>query len=418
MGHGRRFRGSISAVADPSPLNVFGRTADAAAVAGLVHERLKGSKIHSHGTEFSIVFTPRRQLFKPPDRGISVNVGLQYFAGSGGERQRAGMANFIGTKFVGGGMANVLSAIPQLRLAVAFMATDPIRPELTDGLFRLAVDVAAASGGFVMDIGRGQIWGQGGEQLGVLASDSEAPPALSDDRRADEGDEERNPPDPARVRKRLIVLFAIAARGSAEAGAHDRPGARAQILRWVEQLQVDDELEPKERAILLANPGEISDRDVTNSSWRLEGAATLGWALGLSHLSTVDTVSEPGDLVRVLGFPAADRTAQLLAHSSLRSPAELSALSGKLFSIHWRLRQFRLEPKRIDFAEFARTAWFGPLNIDGVDLVERDLALGGLPIWTAPAELVWRAQSVASERHLAINWLHEGGIYSEIDNST
>jgi hypothetical protein len=42
-----------------------------------------------------------------------------------------------------------------------------------------------------------------------------------------------------------------------------------------------------------------------------------------------------------------------------------------------------------------------------------------MPIGKAPEEGVQKALSTASERHLAINWLADGGeVYSETDTST
>jgi len=48
-----------------------------------------------------------------------------------------------------------------------------------------------------------------------------------------------------------------------------------------------------------------------------------------------------------------------------------------------------------------------------------DLAIGDTPIGNAPEEEFRKALSTANERHLAINWLVDGGeIYSETDAST
>jgi hypothetical protein len=62
----------------------------------------------------------------------------------------------------------------------------------------------------------------------------------------------------------------------------------------------------------------------------------------------------------------------------------------------------------MDFAEFARTCWFGPLDITGLPLVDGDLALQGKRIDRATADAFALAQSIAVERHLAANWLCEG----------
>lgn len=73
----------------------------------------------------------------------------------------------------------------------------------------------------------------------------------------------------------------------------------------------------------------------------------------------------------------------------------------------------------MDFAEFARTSWFGPLDLSGLLLIGGDLGLGGKRIDKAPAEAVARAHSAAQERHQAANWLCEGPqLYSQASVAT
>jgi hypothetical protein len=56
---------------------------------------------------------------------------------------------------------------------------------------------------------------------------------------------------------------------------------------------------------------------------------------------------------------------------------EIETLRKRLFALHWRVRNYRLHGKVIDFAEFARTCWFGPLDITGLPLIEGDLSIRG-----------------------------------------
>jgi len=159
-------------MADRPPLNVFGRDANARRLAQIVRARLTGAAMRSIGTEFSVTLASPRQLPDAPNRGVTVNVSLQYFEGSNGARQRAGMANFIRTNFAGSGLPQVLKAIPDLRMAVAIMASEPIRPDMTDSLFSLALEIAARSDGFIMDHVHGRIWSPEGLELGAFVSDS------------------------------------------------------------------------------------------------------------------------------------------------------------------------------------------------------------------------------------------------------
>ena len=63
---------------------------------------------------------------------------------------------------------------------------------------------------------------------------------------------------------------------------------------------------------------------------------------------------------------------------------------------------------------FAREAWFGPLAIDGLQLADGDLAVGGEPLARAAPELVQATLSTVTERRLAAAWLSgDDELYSE-----
>jgi hypothetical protein len=73
----------------------------------------------------------------------------------------------------------------------------------------------------------------------------------------------------------------------------------------------------------------------------------------------------------------------------------------------------------MDFAEFARTAWFGPLDITGLPLEGGDLAINGKRIDRASPDEFGMAHSAAVERHRAVNWLWNGPErFSEADDAT
>src|SRR5207253_2694376 len=104
---------------------------------------------------------------------------------------------------------------------------------------------------------------------------------------------------------------------------------------------------------------------------------------------------------------------------SLRSPDELDACRKQMLGLHWRLRNYTLRPQAMDFRAFARSCWFGELDLTPFRLIDNDLALGEHAINDAPEDAFRSAKSAAIERHLAINWLTGGGdVYSETDTST
>jgi hypothetical protein len=91
----------------------------------------------------------------------------------------------------------------------------------------------------------------------------------------------------------------------------------------------------------------------------------------------------------------------------------------QLFAIHWRLRDFSLVHGAMDFVAFSKNNGFCKFDIGAIAVVENDLAIGGVAIAKAPRDAVSLCQSIAVERHQAINWILGQQItYSEVDTST
>lgn len=183
-------------------------------------------------------------------------------------------------------------------------------------------------------------------------------------------------------------------------------------------MNLRPELEVKELATIDADIGSLDQKAMVDGTWRSEGLAVLAWALQASELPPHDQMVDPSDVANSVLFledNAMDRAGEL----RLRGNDELDSFSEVQLAIHWRIRDFSLRPQAMDFRSFPEKSWFGPLSIEGVSLAENDLAIDGAPIAMAPQERFRQCQSIASERHQAINWLrgwHE--IYSEVDTST
>lgn len=144
----------------------------------------------------------------------------------------------------------------------------------------------------------------------------------------------------------------------------------------------------------------------------------LAWALNCYKLPAHDDNSNIDDILDGLGFfqPPADTA---LHHGRLRTPTELDRYASIALTIHWRLREFGLNPKAINFTDFVRRAQWGPLSLDGVNLKDKDLSFKGDSVSEAEGQAVYFAQSIARERHQAINWLMGWDeIYSEVDTGT
>lgn len=239
--------------------------------------------------------------------------------------------------------------------------------------------------------------------------------------RAPEEDDVVDPPTPDRVARRALALTAVTVRAILE---QDKDNANAQgmcqdLLAWVGDIGIDDEFEPDEWKVLQRPLGRLEPPSQVNSTWRLEGLVVLAWALGRFEIPAHDQLVNLNNLWGSLGLLDREAAAELLSGPALRPRPEIDALRNRLFAVHWRLRNYLLKPEIMDFAEFARTCWFGPLDLAGLPLVGGDLALQGQRIDRASADAFSTAHSAAQERHQAVNWLWEGPArYSEASVAT
>ena len=228
------------------------------------------------------------------------------------------------------------------------------------------------------------------------------------------------PPTEDRVRRRAWAISAVICRAFIETFEDPSEAAtlHSRVLTWIDTMNLRPELEVKELATIDADIGSLDQLAMVNGTWRSEGLAVLAWALQASELPPQDQMVDPSAVANSVFFladDAMDRAGEL----RLRGDDELDRFSEVQLAIHWRIRDFSLRPQAMDFRGFQEKSWFGPLSIDGVSLAEDDLAIDGVPITKATQERFRQCQSIASERHQAINWLrgwHE--IYSKVDTST
>jgi hypothetical protein len=234
----------------------------------------------------------------------------------------------------------------------------------------------------------------------------------------DEDLPEPEPPSAERVARRALVLAVVSCRGILELDPAREQAAAfwTRVAAWWGRQGLRAELEPGEAALLDAAFGEAPQQAAVDASWSSEALAVLAWALGRADLPAHDLQVNAAAAGASLGF-LKDRT--VLEAPSLRSSDDLEGYANVALAVHWRLRDFSLNPRALDFARFCATAWFGPLSLEGVRLVEGDLAIGELPLSRASARDVRTATSTASERHRAANWLLDASSpLSETDTST
>lgn len=248
------------------------------------------------------------------------------------------------------------------------------------------------------------------------------PQSQGDSNESDETDDEPVPPTPERVARRALAQTAVAARASLEFDApqlDDPESQRERLLKWIESLEIGDELEPDEWKVLQRPMGRLERQDHIDAMWRVEGLAVLAWALRCHELPPDDELIVPAELYRSMCLFDAEAGRELLRSPELRAAEELEAMRIHLLMLHWRLRDYSIRPQAMDFVAFSQSCWLGSFDISGFRIVDNDLAIRGTAIHETDEETRSMAGSLANERHLAINWLRgDSAIYSETDTST
>lgn len=228
------------------------------------------------------------------------------------------------------------------------------------------------------------------------------------------------PPGPGRVVQRLYVLLSIAARGLLDMNlaSGNIPAYRLSELHdWIDAIGIEQEFEDDERRIVYTAETKLSQQDAINSVWRLEGLAVLAWALQFMELPHYDCLVETDDLLKALSLLDVPMSQQKLASPELRDRSELETYNEQVWAFNWRMVDFRVRPKAVDYAnvDFGQDGF----DLSWATLVDGDLSVQGTQIAQADPNLVSTMISAAVERHRASNWLEgHATLYSQADTNT
>jgi hypothetical protein len=218
------------------------------------------------------------------------------------------------------------------------------------------------------------------------------------------------------VVRRSFVLAAVVCRGSIEKGVND-PDALAlheSIIDWLTRLNLWDEVEPSEKAMLRCPLGQLQKNDVIQATWYVEGLAILAWALKLFEFPQHDEQVDSYVVTNAVWF-LSDTAENILAHAELRSLAELEACYELLYAIHSRLRDYRRNRIATDFSRWVEEEWLTSLGVNASTLIAgKDIAVDNKPVIGVAEDRLQELLSITLERHRAIIWLVENCVgYSD-----
>ena len=233
------------------------------------------------------------------------------------------------------------------------------------------------------------------------------------------------PPGPDAVARRAAVLAAVVTRGLIECDdlLPDPVAVMAGDLAFYREHGLDRDAEPDEDATVRAPYGTLPAQTTVDATWRAEGLAVLAWALGRRDgLPPIDETIDLAELSADLELPWSDGEAMpsLLRSPHLRPTAEIERLDARLLTAHWRVRNFlSIDPGPMDYVAWVPGVEWAQLSLDGLEVIDRDLAIGGVPIAAADRDRVALTDSILRERRLAVSWLNGyEELYSEGDTNT
>ena len=418
------------------PINIFSHRIDPRGVAELLRAAAADVEVSGSDDDWQkiVVKVAKRGLFRKA-RLLTFGHDAGYYSSVHWPKQVVGMQGYFSNFPDCPGKANVMQLIRSFRFSLSVPQHD-LDIDSTDERLSLVFAVCRHLDGAIFTpsslrdaAGRILIDAEGYSDpdavLPNLPRTADHSQATSTSEEAEDGQGDGynpNPPSAHRVARRTLALTAVAARATLEMDAPqiDNPDVhRQRIITWIEDAGVSDELEPDEWKVLQRPVGTLDQRAFVDSMWRIEGLAVLAWALRLHPLPPYDELVVPLELYKSIGLFDAEAGKQLLAVPNLRSPEELASMQEHLLAFHWRMRDFSLRPQAMNFVDFSRSCWFGSFDIEQFRVIDGDLAIGQSAISEAAEEAIQRAQSIAMERHLAINWLAgQSEIYSETDTST
>jgi len=367
---------------------------------------------------------------------LRVNHDPEYYAGPNWGKQQTGMIGYLSQSEAVREHADY-EKIQQMILGTNFAFPVLYDPDFLDEDIRISFvayladcfDAFLFLPGMLLDKNLNQLIDMDGTQspdcsfptylseLGTLQSS----PGNSEE--ADNEGEEPTPPSAKRVAARMLVLTALAGRASMEIMHKEGQDISDFVMSYatlIQELGLEGELEDRERKVLYASAGELSERDVIDMCWRTEGAAMLAWSLGLHKLASYQTGTTTEELLTLLSIPNAEQAEGFLANATLRPVEELVAMQKQQLACHWRIRDFSINPTPTDFRAFDEISWFGPVDLSWAQFgPDNDLLIDGKSISKAKPEAVGLVSSITMERHHAINWLSGySEVYSETDTPT
>ena len=169
---------------------------------------------------------------------------------------------------------------------------------------------------------------------------------------------------------------------------------------------------PSEAALFVTPFSKLGDQALLDATWRMEAFQTIAWSLGLIEALPGYDQQADDDLLQLLKL---DKFTEFAAAAKLRDAAALEGARSLAELWHWRSRTRQLIEERRPFPEMPQfksydeivrfTAKAAKQEGTVAEIIDEDFAVGGKAFRDLSLEQWSRVQSIAAERHHALNWV-------------
>lgn len=168
---------------------------------------------------------------------------------------------------------------------------------------------------------------------------------------------------------------------------------------WIDGLTLD----AGEKRFVNAAFGTLQPFQRAEASWLIEGMAVLAWAVGVANLPPFYRKINGSEVSKALGIFQPDAR-ERIEQATLRDSDEIVMGARTYNALMCRLNEYLKERKRVELCKKLSDEK-GHLIVDGLDFLDGDLAIEGLPLDKTPDEKLALVAAIAYQRNRQFRWL-------------
>lgn len=150
--------------------------------------------------------------------------------------------------------------------------------------------------------------------------------------------------------------------------------------------------------------GSLLPAQRAEASWLIERMAVLAWAVGAAELPPFFRQINGAKVSKTLGIFQAEAKERVEA-AHLRSPDEIVMGAETYAALQWRLSEHARNPGHVDLYQKVKDPESEHLTVEGLEFIEGDLAIEGVPLSTVQQEKLGLTFSIVYQRFKGFRWL-------------